>query len=78
MHFEHPNRSNLIVELGYSEKELLDPSQARGYRFDTSPDGIVIKEMEKTPQGFIDPAMNQTIEELTKIAIRLDEAEAEN
>jgi len=75
--FSHPRGRELAIEFGYSENELLDPAKARGYQFETSKEGVYIKEMVKVPQGFVAPIMNQTIQDLSKLAIRLDDTEDE-
>lgn len=67
----HPKRDKLMQELGYEEEELIDPAMARGYHFEPQPDGTIVKEMEKRPQGLVVPSMNQTIADMRKEIIAL-------
>jgi len=70
---EHPARQTLQAELGYSNEEILNPADARGYVFETTTDGTTVNEMKRVKAGFVDPLINQEITSLTREVFMLDQ-----
>jgi hypothetical protein len=73
----HPARDKLATEFGYEMRELLDPKDALGYRFEKEKGGTVVQAMEKTSGGFVEPAMNMSIATQTHEIYRMESAEAD-
>jgi hypothetical protein len=73
----HPQREALMAEFGYRPDEIIDPTHASGYLFEDADGGTIVRPMSKTRSGFVEPTMNETIAQLTREAIRLDETDSE-
>lgn len=69
--FGHTNHDAVAKKFGYRPDELLDPANARGYLFEASDGNTVVRELEKTPLGFVEPAMNETIAKMSHEVIAI-------
>jgi hypothetical protein len=73
----HPARDELAKEFGYDPAEFLDPAMAAGYEFIRTSDGTVVRELEKTSLGFVEPEMNQTIADLSHEILEMERRESD-
>jgi hypothetical protein len=73
----HPASYELAKEFGYEPAEFLDPAKAAGYEFIRTADGTVVRELEKTPLGFVEPEMNQTIADLSHEIIEMERRQSD-
>lgn len=68
---EHSRKKKLIAEFNYREDELLDPKLSSGYLFDPGPDGTIVRPIVKTREGFVEPAMNEAIGNITNEIMKI-------
>ncbi len=73
----HPARDELAREFHYDRAELLDPAMAAGYEFIRTADGTVVRELEKTRLGFVEPEMNQTLADLSHEILEMERRESD-
>lgn len=69
----HPEKDTLLRDMGYEESDLINPAQAKAYEFVKVGDGTQIKEVARTPEGFVVPTLNETLLALSRETIELTE-----
>jgi len=63
---QHPNRAELAQQLGYSEQDYLEPSEAVGVQFVTQGATSTVTELEKSASGFTMPTFNEELMALSR------------
>jgi len=65
----------MMQELGYEESDLINPSLVRAYEFASDEHGrTTVTPLERRPEGFVVPSLNDTIFSLARETIELHES----
>ncbi|MGZ4031743.1 MAG: AAA family ATPase, partial [Tumebacillaceae bacterium] len=74
----HPKRTELAKKFGYEESDFLDPICARVYQFRVNEGKTKVEASKLTQYGFAAPTFNETIMDLTKETIELQEDDSDD
>jgi hypothetical protein len=73
--YQHPQRPNLMKELGYEDADLIDPANAKAYEFSERGDKTNVTEVKREIEGFVVPSLNETLVNLANETITLQDDE---
>lgn len=73
--YVHPDKDDLLKRFGYSQEELIQPSDARAYLFQNENGVTHIRAMEQKEEGFVNPDMNSVLSSVAEMTLKLQEQE---
>ncbi len=71
--YSHPQKSDLMKNLGYEDADLINPADAKAYEFSERGDKTDVSEVKKEVEGFVVPSLNETLAKLANETITLQE-----
>lgn len=69
--YEHRGDAKLIAKLGYDEQDLINPNLVNAYEFCEGEAGTIVRDVEKTNEGFVVASLNDTLLSLAKETLKL-------